>query len=514
MVGAFSRDDLHPESIEFLLLHDITTVLSSSLNLKDTLSAIFERLNAQLGLKRSVLTLFHPIKNEFQIELAHGVTTQDFNSPLFGVWSDITSFVLKDCAVTLVNPFGEMVVLGQHTPKQLEEAAYICLPVFLGKETFGTLSIHGEFVFKNDFYQIIKLFFVVTLMIAQEIKLKRILDLEKQNLRQENITLREELKEKYSIDNMIGSSSAMVRVYECITQVANSNATVLIYGESGTGKELVAHAIHYRSSRATSPFIKINCGAIPESLIESELFGYEKGAFTDAYERRMGKFEAANNGTIFLDEIGELPLSMQVKLLRVIQEREFLRVGGVDPVKVNVRVIAATNRDLEVEMKKGAFRQDLYYRLNVFPIFIPSLSERSSDVLLLAEHFLEKFSKENQKIITSISPQVVDLLMRYSWPGNVRELENCMERAVLVCDGGVLLPIHLPKSFQNEAYVLSEESENSLEEQVKLFEKNIIVNALMVCKGSQLNTAKLLKTTQRVIGYKIKNYGIDPSLFK
>jgi Nif-specific regulatory protein len=288
----------------------------------------------------------------------------------------------------------------------------------------------------------------------------------------------------------------------------------LIYGESGTGKELVAHAIHYRSPRASFPFIKINCGAIPESLIESELFGYEKGAFTDAQERRTGKFEAAHSGTIFLDEVGELPLTTQVKLLRVIQEREFLRVGGVVPVQVNVRIIAATNRDLELEMKAGRFRQDLYYRLNVFPIFIPPLRERTSDILLLAEHFLNKYARENHCHIQSISSSVIDLLLNYSWPGNVRELENCMERAVLVCDSLVLEVRHLPPTLQMGIGTLKKQYDASLDDLVKGFEKDVILDALVATMGNQLQAAKLLKTTQRILGYKIKNLGIDPSEYK
>jgi len=515
MVGAFSQSDRHHESVEFLLLHEITSVLSSSLNLKDTMSRIFELLDNQLGLKRSILTLIHPLKEFPQIEMAHGVTQHDMNQPLFSGWNEITRSVLQAGQPILITRSGALIVLGEHSEGDLIESEYICLPVVLGKDAIGTLSIHGEFVLKNDFYQVLKLFFIVTLMIAQEIKLKRMMEVEKQALRRENITLREELKEKYSIDNMIGNSRAMLEVYEGITQVGTSNANVLIYGESGTGKELVAHAIHYRSPRATFPFIKINCGAIPESLIESELFGYEKGAFTDAQERRLGKFEAANLGTIFLDEVGELPLATQVKLLRVIQEREFLRVGGVVPVQINVRILAATNKDLEQEMKAGRFRQDLYYRLNVFPIFIPPLRERSSDILLLAEHFLNKYARENNRHIDSISGCVVSALTAYSWPGNVRELENCMERAVLVCDSSVLQVSHLPPTLQgvDKGGAIKKAGE-SLEALVNAFEKDIILEALQSTEGNQLQASKLLKTTQRILGYKIKNLGIDPGDYR
>src|SRR5438270_5259416 len=230
----------------------------------------------------------------------------------------------------------------------------------------------------------------------------------------------------------------MRQVYEQVAQVAHTNTTVLVRGESGTGKELIAHAIHYNSPRAQKPFIKVNCAALPETLIESELFGYEKGAFTGAHALKNGRFELAEGGTLFLDEIGDMNLSTQVKLLRVLQEKEFERLGGIETIKVNVRVIAATNKDLEKAIAAGTFREDLYYRLNVYTIFVPPLRERKSDVLLLADHFLEKYAREHGKSIKRISTPAIDMLTSYHWPGNVRELENIIERAVLVCETNVL----------------------------------------------------------------------------
>ncbi|MBT6120501.1 sigma 54-interacting transcriptional regulator [bacterium] len=347
-------------------------------------------------------------------------------------------------------------------------------------------------------------------MVAQEIQLTRLMESEKDKLKKENILLRDELKEKYNIHNMIGTSSSMHHVYENIIQVAASNATVLIRGESGTGKELVANAIHYNSPRNNGPLIKINCSAIPESLIESELFGYEKGAFTDAQETKIGKFETAQGGTLFLDEIGEIPLTLQAKLLRVLQEKEIERVGGIKPIKINVRIITATNRDLEKEVKERTFREDLYYRLNVFPIFIPPLRERKADVILLTEHFLSKYAKENTKSIKRISSMALQLLNSHQWPGNVRELENCIERAVILCNSDTIQATHLPKSMQTvETSSLSEKENLSLEDLVNNFERNIIINSLQDSEFNQSKTAASLKTTIRIIGYKIKKLNIN-----
>jgi Nif-specific regulatory protein len=258
---------------------------------------------------------------------------------------------------------------------------------------------------------------------------------ERRRLLDENTHLRQELRERYDFSNIIGTSGPTRQMYEQVAQVAQTNTTVLIRGESGTGKELIAHAIHYNSLRAKKPFVKVSCAALPDTLIESELFGYEKGAFTGATARKKGRFELAEGGTLFLDEIGDINPGTQVKLLRVLQEREFERLGGTETVKVNVRLIAATNKDMEKAIADGTFREDLYYRLNVFTIFVPPLRERKADLLLLADHFLEKFSREHGKVIKRISTPAIDMLMAYHWPGNVRELENALERAVLVCDG-------------------------------------------------------------------------------
>lgn len=511
MARAFTEHDKSESSEEFLLIHEIADALSSSLNLKDTLSRIFEMLDEKLSLKKSILTLYDNYRDAYSIELAYGVSQQEFNTPLFQNWEAYCKYIVsQDAAAFITQDIETPIIFGEHSPELLTEYEYIGLPIILNDEVIGVLSINTSITSGPKLYKHVRLFFIIALMVAQEIKLKRMLEVEKEELRNENVKLKDELKEKYNITNMIGKSSAMMQVYEGIKQVEQSNASVLIWGESGTGKELVAHAIHYNSPRSNDPFIKLNCGAIPESLIESELFGYEKGAFTDAQEQRIGKFEAANGGTIFLDEIGELSPAVQVKLLRVLQDKEFTRVGGVSPVKINVRVIAATNRDLEEEMKNGNFRQDLYYRLNVFPIYIQPLRDRRSDVMLLVEHFLNKFSKENNKPIQRISPLAADLLTSHGWPGNVRELENCIERAVIICNGNTLQATHLPPALQRADTGSFEHSEDlSLDDLVKNFEREIIIDALSKSKGKQSKAAQLLKTTQRILGYKIKHLNID-----
>ncbi|NDC82057.1 AAA family ATPase [bacterium] len=496
------------------LLHSISSLLTTSLNLKDTLSSIFSLLEDHIHLKKGVLILRDNYTDEYYIEIGYGLTEKDRRKSVFKVLEILTSKVLESNQVERISEVKSGICnVPMDSDEEMPGYGIVCLPIVLGEENIGTLSV---FVPQTtvDVNDRLGLLSTVCLLIAQEIKLKKMLEIEKEALRRENVLLRDELKDKYNIHNMIGNSSSMHQVYESIIQVANSNATVLIRGESGTGKELVAHAIHYTSPRSTKPFIKINCGAIPESLIESELFGYEKGAFTDAHDTKVGKFELANGGTIFLDEIGELAPAVQVKLLRVLQEKEIERVGGLKPIKVNVRVVTATNRDLESELVSKRFREDLYYRLNVFPIFLPSLKDRKTDVLLLAEHFLDKFSRENEKQITRISSLAIDLLTSYQWPGNVRELENCIERAVLVCRTDTIQARDLPPTLQRSDTSLSVSEDLTYEEMVNNFERELIIDALKKTRGNKSKAADMLKTTQRIIGYKISTLQIDYNKYK
>ncbi len=330
------------------------------------------------------------------------------------------------------------------------------------------------------------------------------------NLEDENIRLKRELKKKYRHDNIIGTSKAIEKIYEIIEKVADTDSTVLITGASGTGKELVARSIHYNSSRSDKPLVVINCGAIPEELLESELFGHEKGAFTGAYKARVGRFEMANGGTIFLDEVGEMSPALQVKLLRVLEEQKFERVGGTKTIHVDVRIIAATNKNLTIAVNKERFREDLYYRLHVIPIKMPSLKQRKSDIPLLIDFFMKKFQKGKTKRITGFSPEAMDCMLEYHWPGNVRELENMIKRLIILSDNQVVnvddLPEHIQRnsrSIQQSEEVILEEG-LTLDEAVKDYEKRLILEALEKSNWVKTKAAKILNINRTTLVEKIK----------
>jgi Nif-specific regulatory protein len=314
--------------------------------------------------------------------------------------------------------------------------------------------------------------------------------------------------------NIIGRSKVIQEVLRLIDQVADTNTTALISGETGTGKELVAKAIHDNSRRGSGPIVQVNCAAMPDTLLESELFGHERGAFTGAITRRRGRFEEAQGGTIFLDEVGELSPLAQAKLLRVLQEREFQPLGSSRTVKVDVRVITASNKDLESEISQGAFRQDLFYRLNVFPIYLPPLRERGPDILLLADYFVLKYAREFGKDIKRITTSAIDMLMSYHWPGNVRELENCVERAVLLSQENAIDSWHLPPTLQMKPEGMQNVSRGKLEALTSAFERDLITDALKDVRGNQSQAARLLGTTKRIVQYKVEKYGIDPRRFR
>jgi len=349
--------------------------------------------------------------------------------------------------------------------------------------------------------------------LVQPVKWQHMLEQERARFDSETVSLKTKLLEEFSFHNLIGNSHEMRDIYEQVARVAQTATTVLLRGESGTGKELIAEAIHYNSLRKDKPFIRVNCSAIPETLIESEFFGYEKGAFTGAASRKKGRFELAHTGTIFLDEIGDLSPFTQVKLLRVLQNHSFERVGGGETIQVDVRVIAATNTDLETLMDEGKFREDLYYRLNVFSIFLPPLRDRRTDILLLADHFMLKYARKHSKAVRRISTPAIDILMSYHWPGNVRELENCIERAVLVCDDQVIHSYHLPPTLQT-AESSGTLPHRSLTDAVEELEKELIQDALKSSRGNRARAARLLGITERMIGYKVDKYGIDSGRFR
>ncbi len=349
--------------------------------------------------------------------------------------------------------------------------------------------------------------------------------LEIREIRRENISLKRQLKNTYGFDNIVGNSKSMQGVFGLIEKVADTESTILITGESGTGKELIAHAIHYASDRRDRPFIPVNCAAIPEELLESELFGHEKGAFTHAIKTRIGRFELASKGTIFLDEVGEMSPSLQVKLLRVLQERKFERVGGVNTISVDIRIVAATNMDLEAAVRDGKFRDDLFYRLNVIPIHVPALRERKGDIPLLVKHFLKKFCKGKRQCVEGITDEAMEILSNYDWPGNVRELENIVERLVILTNSTVIARDDLPEqilknasgsfmnSFSGGLFELPEEG-MSLSRAVEELEKKLILQALEKTGGIKNRAAKVLQMNRTTLIEKMKKLKLMKSAKK
>ena len=497
---------------ETTLLYEISEALNAHLELKKSLYTVLDILSNSLDMARGTITLLDPVRNEIRIEVAHGLTRRAMQQVRYKPGEGITGRVIQTGKPVSIPKISEEPLFLNRTvarkSKKDLELSFICVPIKKGRQVIGALSVDKPYDPRYSLKKAEKLLSVVATMVARHVINLETIRLEKQTLRDENKRLLSELENKYRITNIVGNSNKMREVFQMVSQVCKSNATVLVRGESGTGKELVANSVHYNSNRAQTPFVKVNCAAIPVNLIESELFGHEKGAFTGAIKQKLGKFELAHKGTLFLDEIGSIGLDVQVNLLRVLQEKEFERVGGQKTIKTDVRIIAATNKNLEQAVEEGTFRGDLYYRLNVFPIYLPPLRERKTDILLLADHFLERYAKENRKDIRRFSTPAIDMLMAYHWPGNVRELENCIERAVLLCEEGVIHSYHLPPTLQT-----GPESDTlpalSLEEAVANLEREMIIDALKNTRGNITQAAELLKTTVRKFAYKAQKFGVS-----
>jgi Nif-specific regulatory protein len=502
------------ESRRLSTLLEVSQALSGTLNLKSALHRVLEVLAKHHGTVRSLVTLLQE-HGELAVEASDGLDTPA-HAVRYRVGEGIIGKVVETGRPIVVPRVSKEPAFLGRAAKRAElrntELSFIAVPILVNRRPVGALGVDLKFNPDRDYDRSVQFYGIVASTIAQAVKIQRLVQEDKKRLVDENTQLRQELKERYDFSSIIGTSGPVRQMYEQMAQVAAANTTVLIRGESGTGKEMVAHAIHYNSPRANKPFVKVSCAALPDSLIESELFGYEKGAFTGAETRRKGRFELAEGGTLFLDEIGDINLATQVKLLRVLQEREFERLGSTETIKVNVRLIAATNKDIERAIAAGTFREDLYYRLNVFTIFVPPLRERKADLLLLVDHFLEKFSREHRKTIKRISTPAIDMLMSYHWPGNVRELENTLERAVLISEGQVIHGHHLPPSLQT-AEASGTVTRVSLSDAVAGFEKDLIQDALKTTRGNRAKAARLLDTTERVLNYKVRKYGVDVKRF-
>jgi Nif-specific regulatory protein len=499
-------------------LVELGRLLSDTNGLKVALARSLETLGRHHGMVRSFVMLLDPETSKIRIRATYGLNEETAHRVTYRVGEGVVGRVVESGKPVVVPQTSQEPLLlnrlrGHEEGTSRKEVSFVCVPILIDGKARGVIGADLIYKEERDYERTTKFLSVVSSMIAQSLKVEQHIEAEKKRLLDENILLKQELRERYDFSHIVGNSNPMRQVYEQVTQVARTTTTVLLRGESGTGKEMVAHAIHYNSLRASKPFVKISCAALPETLIESELFGYEKGAFTGAQGRKKGRFELADGGTLFLDEIGELDRSTQVKLLRVLQEREFERLGGTETIKINVRLIVATNKDLEEAIARTQFREDLYYRLNVFTIFMPPLRERKPDILLLAEHFVSKFEREHSKHIKRISTPAIDMLTSYHWPGNVRELENVIERAVLVCESSVIHGHHLPPTLQT-AEGSDTVTRLSLASAMEAYERDLIQDALKTARGNRAKAAKLLDSTERIVGYKVKKYGIRCDRFR
>lgn len=507
-----SPDCYGAKELEVLL--ELSYLLS---NREIDLDGVIRILAGHLGADRIIVTVLNRETSTITIEGSYGIGIHERKNTVYQFGQGIIGKVIDTGETVLIKKIAESEEFLNltHAPTKIEgrDVSFICTPIRYKDEIIGSLSFHkvyqGIFSFDYD----IRLLKIVGSMIGRTMRRRQEYAEEMEQLRAENQSLRGELRNRIIPDKIKGNSGKMNEVFSLIESVADTDATVLIRGESGVGKELVADAIHYNSHRKSKPFIKVNCAALPESLIESELFGHEKGAFTGASNTRIGRFEAASGGTIFLDEFGDIPASTQVKLLRVLQEREIERIGSTKPIKVDVRIICATNRDLESLMTRDLFREDLYYRINVFPIYIPALRERINDIPILTDFFIDKFNKRHGKNIKRITSSAIDTLMVYHWPGNIRELENCIERACILSTDSVIRTNNLPASLQTAEGTKTMQS-GTLDIILGKIEKQIIIDALIATKGNSTKAAEQLGITERMMGIRIKKYDIELKRFK
>ncbi len=483
------------------VLSDVIQILESTAESTDRLGQVLALLASRGGLVRGAVTLLRRDTQELTVDAAHNLSEPTLLAIDGGARrAEPTSrFALTSGLARQVIETGQTVVLPE-IRDSAGDLSFVSLPIRWANEVVGALSIDRRQDGVNALEDDLRLFSVIATLVAPVVA-----------TRQSRVEAARTAMP--SSTRIVARAKAMKPVLQMIETVAGSDATVLIRGESGTGKELVADAIHHLSARRDQPFVKVNCAALAEGVLESELFGHEAGAFTGALQRRLGRFEMANGGTIFLDEIGDFAPSIQVTLLRILQEQTFERVGGSQTLKTDVRVIAATNRDLEALMVGERFRHDLYYRLNVFPIHVPPLRERRTDILLLADSFVERCSRALNKDVRRISSEAIDLLMAYHWPGNVRELENCIERAVLLTKDGVIHAHHLPPTLQTPASS-GTSPKGTLQSTVEAVERELIVDALKDTRGNMAEAARRLGVTERQMGLRVKKYGLTPKRYR
>ncbi len=505
------------------ILVELCRIVDRPADSQAKLSAALECLAHTLGMSRGAITLLAPGTQDIHIEIAYGMKPIEQSRGHYHPGEGVTGLVIQSGKAMVVPDVSrEPLFLNRTRSRNLQKdrIAFFCVPLKTDDQAIGALSLESSSAVQEKEQDIVHLLTVAASLLAPHARRhQRNMAPDKERSGSGRAPRASGRSPRPA--SMIGTTTALQTVFAQIRQVAPSTTTVLVRGESGTGKELVAGAIHDASPRAHQPFVSLNCAAIPENLIESELFGHERGAFTGAATARKGRFELAHGGTLFLDEVGDLSLTTQAKLLRVLQEKVFERIGGMESVKVDVRIIAATNRDLENMVEQGAFRRDLYYRLNVFPIHLPPLRERQNDILLLANHFVEKYAAENHKQDVHLSLSVMDMLHRYTWPGNIRELENLMERAVLLVGrDGLILPQHLPAELHSkdcpatapahlESGGFSAYSRDcTLQERLDELERASIMEALEATRGHMGQAASRLGLTERIMALRMKKYDI------
>jgi Nif-specific regulatory protein len=508
-------------TLEMQALYEISLLIGSAVFFDKTLSEILRVLHDTLHMERATLVLLDETGERLIIKASYGLTKEEERRGVYGLSEGITGQVFRTCAPFVVPDIKKEPLFLNRTGARdhlitKEKLSFIGVPVTLTGKPVGVLTVDRLFGPEVSLKEDVRFLTVVATFVAQFLNLHQAIHKKEEGLLEENRSLRAELHGRYARHNIIGSSKAMHEVLLAVEKVAPTRATVLILGESGTGKELIARAIHQASPRHERPFIKINCAALPETLLESELFGHEKGAFTGAIARKKGRFELADSGTLFLDEIGDLPLSLQAKLLRVLQEQQFELLGGTRTITVDVRLITATNRSLDMAVDNGSFRADLYYRLNVIPIIIAPLRNRREDIPPLVEHFLRESNRLNKRTV-NLSREVLDLLMAYDWPGNVRELQNLIERLVIMADSDYIQPSDIPSFMMRSGarpiekpLTAADWQSSSPPSSISLYEieRREIEETLRRNNWIQARAAKTLGLTQRQIGYKIKKHKI------
>ncbi|HEY7086895.1 MAG TPA: sigma 54-interacting transcriptional regulator [Tepidisphaeraceae bacterium] len=523
---------------ELAILTDIGRILSSTLELREAFGQIMQIISDQLNMHRGTLVLLDESTGRLRTEAAVGLAQNDIERNRFALGEGITGNVVATGRGRIVpdirNEPDFLNRTGRLSAEQSgQQISFLCVPIRIEGRTAGALAVDKPYISDEQLRSDQTFIEIIAAFLAQAIQINRMVLRQKEELLEENAQLRAQVRDRYRFENIIGDAPAMHEVFATVGQVANSRATVLLLGETGTGKEMIAKAIHYNSPRKDKPFIRVNCGAMTSTLLESELFGHVKGSFTGAIKDKIGRFEAADGGTIFLDEIGTMEPQLQVKLLRVLQEREFERVGDTAVVKVDVRVIAATNVDLQEEVAKSNFREDLFYRLNVVSIYLPPLRNRREDIPRLIDYFLDKYNSVNDRKLRRISRDMLNVLLRYPWPGNVRELENAIERAVVLSRDEDftedLLPLSVQMFAQQRRTSLASESIETLTRRladqaisdyelregeiyqlvIDQIEHALIDRALARCNGVKTKAADFLGINRNTLNKKVKDLGIE-----